>query len=486
MYKLQLIRKYLVKRRIAWVALLAVMLCTAMVLVVVSVMGGWLTAFVESYHGMTSDVIVSANSLAGFPNYQEMVDGIKKLPDAMAAVPIIRTGGLINIGNREVQMVQVVGYPQNIGEVNDWPSSLHLKTDDRRKELEAALATPGLSSYLKGHFTDDLKQLPFSLHPDVSYRTEWHGRGKGPDPRDRPGMIASSLLLQLPQHDGGQVADMEREFFYTVPVSLTLVPVKGNEQITIESVQPVPFWIVDDAKSRLWALDNNNVYISFDEAQRDLGMAEKPGEPARCSEIQIKARPGTNLNLLRDQIMKITDDIRTEQNIPPWYDFAVRTWEQQQVDFIDAVKHEVVLTTALFGIVSIVAVLMIFCIFYMIVIEKTKDIGILKSTGATGWGILQLFLGYGLAIGVVGAAMGFGAAFLIVRYINEIHAWLGRQMHIVIFKPETYQLDKIPSQMDTKTVIWVLTVAVLSALVGALIPAVRGANMNPVDALRYE
>ena len=51
MYKLQLIRKYLIKRRIAWVALVAVTLCTFMVLVVVSVMGGWLRTFENSFHG---------------------------------------------------------------------------------------------------------------------------------------------------------------------------------------------------------------------------------------------------------------------------------------------------------------------------------------------------------------------------------------------------------------------------------------------------
>jgi lipoprotein-releasing system permease protein len=133
-----------------------------------------------------------------------------------------------------------------------------------------------------------------------------------------------------------------------------------------------------------------------------------------------------------------------------------------------------------------VAVLLIFCIFYMIVVEKTKDIGIIKSVGATGTGILSLFLGYGFAIGVIGASLGFTVAFFLVKYINEIHAWLGRRMGIVIWSPETYQFDKIPSRMETSTVVYVLIVAVLSAVLGALLPAIRAAMMNPVDALRYE
>src|SRR5918911_1501371 len=109
MYKLHLILKYLRKRRIAWVSLFAVMLCTTMVLVVISVMGGWLRMFENSFHGLTGDVIVDGNSLAGFAHYQEMIEEIEKLPCVEAAVPIIKAYGLINIANKKPAPVQVMG-----------------------------------------------------------------------------------------------------------------------------------------------------------------------------------------------------------------------------------------------------------------------------------------------------------------------------------------------------------------------------------------
>ena len=65
MYKLHLILKYLRKRRIAWVSLVAVMLCTTMVLVVISVMGGWLRMFRESFHGLSGDIIVAGRVADG-------------------------------------------------------------------------------------------------------------------------------------------------------------------------------------------------------------------------------------------------------------------------------------------------------------------------------------------------------------------------------------------------------------------------------------
>src|SRR5687768_16055162 len=125
MYKLLLILKYLRKRRIAWVSLLAVTLCTAMVLVVISVMGGWLRMFRTSFHGLSGDVIVEAESLAGFAHYQELIDEIQKLPEVSAAAPVIKTFGLININNRKTTGVQVMGYPiKQIGRVNEFPTSL--------------------------------------------------------------------------------------------------------------------------------------------------------------------------------------------------------------------------------------------------------------------------------------------------------------------------------------------------------------------------
>src|SRR5438552_17438252 len=99
MYKLHLILKYLRKRRIAWVSLIAVMLCTTMVLVVISVMGGWLRMFRQSFHGLSGDVIVAGNSLTGFPHYQAMIDRIEKLPEVEAAVATLESFGFIHDQN---------------------------------------------------------------------------------------------------------------------------------------------------------------------------------------------------------------------------------------------------------------------------------------------------------------------------------------------------------------------------------------------------
>jgi hypothetical protein len=137
-----LIVKYLWRRWIAWVALVAVMLCTTMVLVVISVMGGWLDMFESTARGLTGDVVIKSPSLSGFPYYEEMIEQIENDPElkeisvrgdgalradlhahpnrqVVFAAPAIATFGVVNIENRKTDAVQVIGYPlEKIGQVN--------------------------------------------------------------------------------------------------------------------------------------------------------------------------------------------------------------------------------------------------------------------------------------------------------------------------------------------------------------------------------
>ena len=97
-----------------------------------------------------------------------------------------------------------------------------------------------------------------------------------------------------------------------------------------------------------------------------------------------------------------------------------------------------------------------------------------------------IFLGYGLTIGIVGAGLGLLVSYLICHYINEIHDWMGRRLGLVIWNPEVYAFDKIPNTMDTQEVVVIVTIAVVASVFGAFVPAVRAANLNPVEALRWE
>jgi lipoprotein-releasing system permease protein len=223
-------------------------------------------------------------------------------------------------------------------------------------------------------------------------------------------------------------------------------------------------------------------------AYTDATTGERKIEPAKANELLIRLKDGADLQSAKGNIQAIVDSVLEKNHLfYPWPgDLRVETWDENRRDFLNAVEHEKSLLVILFAIISIVAIFLIFCIFFMIVMEKTRDIGIIKSVGATGFSVAAIFLGYGLAIGVVGGGMGLLMAYLVVHNINELHAWMGRHLGVEIWNAKTYLFDKIPNTMDAHDVVVIVSVAVLSSVLGALVPAIRAARMNPIEALRWE
>src|SRR5262245_1269244 len=197
MYKLHLILKYLRKRRIAWVSLLAVMLCTAMVLVVISVMGGWLRMFRAQFHGLVGDVIVQGDSLTGFPYYEEMIERIEQLPEVGKdhTVPIIQSFGLVKINNSFRRGVQLIGYPiEKIGNVNEFPRSLYRQYGQYAERAEDKKFSSRERDEYQNRADEAAKKVSFEKPlPDDEYRSLIPGaRG---DVAKWPGMIVGAGVI---------------------------------------------------------------------------------------------------------------------------------------------------------------------------------------------------------------------------------------------------------------------------------------------------
>jgi lipoprotein-releasing system permease protein len=510
MYKLLLIRKYLFKRRIAWVSLAAVMMCVAMVLVVISVMGGWLRMFEESFRGLSGDVIVQGTMLTGFPNYEKMIEQIEKLPDVEAAVPLVSTFGVINIDNQQSTGVRVLGIQiDKVGRVNDFPKSLYRQykqlveeADDKTNKL-----TPKERDAKRAEAEKMAEHPSFALWRDAEeYRMRFprlkrDKDGNVIDPNDPyktwPGMIAGIGVLNIKKNSEGKFEGRE-DFLYHLPVYMTMPRIEENQKLASQTAGR-NYFIVDDSRTNLWQYDASTVYVPFEVLQKDLGMDGKAyqnietgqweKEPARANEINIKVKPGKDINAACQKIKKVV--LRVQGLGDDDFDalgpgnITVETWRESQAVYLGAIENEKSLVTTLFGFISLVAVFLIFCIFYMIVVEKTRDIGIVKSVGGTSAGVATIFLGYGTAIGIVGGLLGIFFGWAITHWINEIHSWLGH-FGIVIWKPEVYAFDTIPNVVSPVAASVIFAVAVVSSVVGALVPAIRAARLNPVEALRWE
>jgi lipoprotein-releasing system permease protein len=215
-------------------------------------------------------------------------------------------------------------------------------------------------------------------------------------------------------------------------------------------------------------------------------------EPAKVTTVLVRAKPGVTSEALRDRAIEIYAQFARDHagQVPASEQLetahGISTWERSFAVFIGQVEKETVTILLMLLLVSLVCTVLILSIFWSMVNEKTKDIGILRSVGCSRSGVAWVWIRYGVIIGIVGAVCGLAAGTAIVWNINPIHEWLGRAMGIQVWDPSVYYLPEIPSKVRPDVLAKVGICALVLSVLGALVPAVRAANMDPVRALRFE
>ena len=173
-------------------------------------------------------------------------------------------------------------------------------------------------------------------------------------------------------------------------------------------------------------------------------------------------------------------------NFPPQV-FKISTWRDKEGALLAAVQMETAVLNVLLFLIIAVAGFGILAIFFMIVVEKTRDIGILKSLGATGRGIMGIFLGYGLCLGIVGAGVGLGLGLLFVRLHQRDRRPAGPghgPARCSIRRSTTSKRFRRSSNGSRSPGSCVGAMAI--AVLASILPARRAARLHPVEALRYE
>ena len=170
----------------------------------------------------------------------------------------------------------------------------------------------------------------------------------------------------------------------------------------------------------------------------------------------------------------------------PASQFRIRTWEDKQGPLLAAVEVESAILNVLLFLIIAVAGFGILAIFFMITIEKTRDIGILKALGASSNGIMSIFLSYGLALGLVGSGVGVIVGLLFVEYINEIEGFITWLTGRKVFDQRIYYFPEISTHVEPMMVFWVAVGAMVIAVLASILPARKAARFHPVESLRYE
>ncbi len=167
-------------------------------------------------------------------------------------------------------------------------------------------------------------------------------------------------------------------------------------------------------------------------------------------------------------------------------DYIVRSWYDMNHNFFQALKVEKSVMTILLALIILVAAFNIISTLTMVVMEKTKDIGILRAIGATRAAIRKIFLIEGFSIGFSGVITGTILGLLMAFNLNPISDFIKNTTGLEVFPSDIYFFDKIPAEVHAEDVVVVVIFALLASVLAGFYPAHRAAALNPVEALHYE
>ncbi|PZU74185.1 MAG: lipoprotein-releasing ABC transporter permease subunit [Brevundimonas sp.] len=165
---------------------------------------------------------------------------------------------------------------------------------------------------------------------------------------------------------------------------------------------------------------------------------------------------------------------------------VVTDWRERQAAFYGALKVERVAMSIILGMVVAIAALNIISGIVMLVKNKTKDIAILRTIGASPSAILRVFFMAGSMIGVAGTIAGLVLGLLFCLNIGSIQHFLEWVFQTKLFNSDVYMLDSIPALVDPVDVIWITVWATFMSCVASLIPSWLATRIDPIEALRYE
>ena len=230
-----------------------------------------------------------------------------------------------------------------------------------------------------------------------------------------------------------------------------------------------PFRIVGIFRQRGGFLDTYFAYIPLPVAQTFFDAKD------RASGIEVEVE-----NF--DQARPVAAELRRELAFP----YVVRSWEDLFGSFLSALKLEKLGLFIVLGIIVLVAAFNIGTTLIMVVMEKHKDIAILRSMGANACSIMKIFVLEGLIIGTVGTLLGTLLGLLLAKNADPIIKGLENLLHVKIFDQSVYGMDTFPSVVNSGDVFAVITVAMGISLFATIYPAWRAAKMDPAEALRYD
>lgn len=222
-------------------------------------------------------------------------------------------------------------------------------------------------------------------------------------------------------------------------------------------------------ESGFYEYDSTLTFLSLSDSKRFLNM----GDAVTGVEIKIDAiyRAGEVAEAIEERL---------------GYPYLARTWMEMNRNLFSALKLERAVMFIILSLIVLVAAFNIIITLIMSVMEKTGDIAILKSMGATRRSIMKIFMIQGLIIGSAGTFLGCVAGVLTAKNLDTVAAFVERLFGITVLPKDVYYLSTLPSQVNYPDVALIVLVTLVLCFGASIYPAWTASRLDPAEALRYE
>ena len=222
-----------------------------------------------------------------------------------------------------------------------------------------------------------------------------------------------------------------------------------------------PFRLAGTFESGMFEYDSTIAFISLAQAQSFLAM------PGQVTGLEVKTRDIYEAD-------RIAQEIKTRLGFPYW----TKDWMRMNKNLFSALKLEKLVMFIILALIILVAAFNIVSSLIMVVMEKTKDIAVLKSMGATAGSIMKIFVLEGLIIGVVGTTLGLVGGVGLCEIL--------RKYQFIHLPSDVYYISSLPVLMKGVDILLIVVAAIGITFVATLYPAWQASRLDPVEALRYE
>ena len=213
----------------------------------------------------------------------------------------------------------------------------------------------------------------------------------------------------------------------------------------------------------MYEYDIKNIYVPIEAAQEQLGILD--GD--RVSGLNVRGSDP-------DEAGPMSDRIQSEVG----YDFLAVSWSTTNRALFSALELEKLAMYLILTLIVVVAAFNIVSTLVMVVVDRTREIGILKSMGMTDLMILRIFMLQGLSIGVIGTTLG--------AVLGLVLAWVLDTFEIITIPAEVYFVEKLPVSIHASDVAIIVVVSLLIAFLATIYPALKASQLQPVRAIRHE